>query len=43
MSNVGKHDFRKQNGCQSAILDLNPNMTEQNENRNKTEQLWFCK
>jgi hypothetical protein len=25
----------KQNGCQSAILDLNPNLTEQNESRIK--------
>jgi len=33
----------KQNGRQAAIFNWNPNPTEQNESREKTEQVWFCK
>ena len=33
----------KQNGDQSAILDLTPNLTKWTESRKKTEQVWFCK
>jgi len=33
----------KQNGYQSAIFYLNPNLTNPNESRKRTEQLWFCK
>jgi hypothetical protein len=43
MSNGGKHDFGKENGHQSAILKLNPNLIEPNESRKKTKQLWFRK
>jgi len=43
MSNDGKHDIGKENGHQSAILKLKPNLTEPNESMKKTEQLWLCK
>jgi len=33
----------KQNGCQSAIFYLNPNLTDRKESRKKPEQLWFRK
>ncbi len=39
MCNVGKHDFSKDNGRQSAICDLNPNLTDRNKSRKNPEQL----
>ncbi len=41
MSN-GKHDFGKQNGPQLAIFDLNPNLTERNESREKMNNFGYA-